>query len=387
MLDLYHKGTKLINIIIFFLLFNSYLNNQEINNITKNYNLNNSKNVIDPILESNTSKINKKNAILGIIQNYSLKIILPFFKSLIRTNLTNCDIIMFVRYVSPDLIIYLKGINVLVFDIPKKYRNVSVINLRWKMYIDFLTKRKKEYNLVFSADIRDTIFQKDIFRYYENFSEPFLGVSIEDGTLNEKINKRWLINFIGEEIHKIIKNNRIICVGSIWGTLDKFLEFSNIFWENLIANTHAVEQGIGNYLFYYKKIFEDCLIKSDNYGPVMTIGLTERSNIILDNQDNILNFGGEIAAVIHQYDKKCDILIKIYKKFCPEALNYFRTMKNNLDKPNIVVYHCIEIINKFNKVSRLNSIIYIKKYYKNIIYLLIYLQIIIFTFQIKRKIK
>ena len=33
------------------------------------------------------------------------------------------------------------------------------------MYVDFLTKRKKEYNLVFGADIRDTIFQRDKFKY------------------------------------------------------------------------------------------------------------------------------------------------------------------------------------------------------------------------------
>ena len=374
-----------MNIIIFFLLFNCYLNNKIKDIITENNNLTNSQNKTYPIFKSNRRKINKKNAILGIIQNYSLIIILPFFKSLIRANLTNCDVIMFVRHVSQDLITYLKDIKVFVFKIPKKYRKVSVINLRWKMYLDFLRKRKEEYNLVFSVDIRDTIFQKDIFKYYENFSEPFLGVSIEDGTLNEKINKNWLINFIGEEIHKVIQNNRIICVGSIWGTLDKFLEFSIIFWENLISNTHAVEQGIGNYLFYYKKIFQDCLIKSDNYGPVMTIGLTERNNIILDNQDNILNFGGEIAAVIHQYDKKCDILIKIYKKFCPEALKFFKSMKDKLDKPNIIIYRCFEIINKFNKTNRLNSIIYIKNYYKNIISLLIYIQIFIIVFQLKKR--
>ena len=33
---------------------------------------------------------------------------------------------MFARYVSENLKNYLKSINVLVFDIPKKYRKVSV---------------------------------------------------------------------------------------------------------------------------------------------------------------------------------------------------------------------------------------------------------------------
>ena len=65
------------------------------------------------------------------------------------------------------------------------------------------------------------------------------------------------------------------------------MKFSNIFLENLVVNTYPVEPGIGNYLYCYKKIFKDCPIKSDNYGPVMIIGLTERNNINLDNKDNI----------------------------------------------------------------------------------------------------
>lgn len=185
-----------------------------------------------------------------------------------------------------------------------------------------LIKRKKnKYKLIFSADIRDTIFQKDIFKYYEE-NKPFLGVALEDGTINSLINKNWIIKYVGKEKHNKIKNERIICVSIIWGTYKMFLNFSEIFRKRLLENPNSIEQGIANYMFSYEKLFNDVIIKSDNYGPAMTIGKTDPHNIILDSQNNILNFGREIAPVVHQYDRKKNIVKKVIQKYCPEILNY-----------------------------------------------------------------
>ena len=52
----------------------------------------------------------------------------------------------------------------------------------------------------------------------------------------------------------------------------------------------------------------------------MTIGLSNRSNIIIDKNKNILNFRSEIATVIHQYNRKPDIVKIIEDKYCPELL-------------------------------------------------------------------
>ena len=236
---------------------------------------------------------------------------------------------MFVRNVSKTLINYLKGLGVLIFEISPKYKYIPIINLRWKIYFDFLKKNKNTYNLVFSADVRDTFFQKDIFSYYQNY-KPFLGIAIEDGTLNEKKNRKWIIDIIGAEKHKKIQNERIICIGSLWGTLDKFIEFSKIFWKKLVEINYSIEQGICNYLFYYEKIFNDCIVKSDNYGPVMTIGLTNISRLIFDSKNNLLNFRGEIASVIHQYDRKPYIVEKvIYKYIYLSQRKYFIFLNNS----------------------------------------------------------
>ena len=261
---------NLQNLFILFLALKLNICNEETISIN-----NNSQSISNTFINSSIYSNKKRNLLLGVIERYSFNDILPFFKSLIISNFYNCDIVMFVRKVSPTLIKYLKNIGVIVYEIAEKYRNFSVIRLRWKLYINFLKEKKNDYNLVLSIDVRDTFFQKDVFKYYENYNQSFLGIAIEDGTLNDKYNKRWIIGFVGEEKHKIIQNERIICAGSIWGTLDKFLELANIIWENLLTNFKTTDQGIVNYLFYYEKIFKDNIIKSDNYGPIMTIRLTD----------------------------------------------------------------------------------------------------------------
>ena len=298
--------------------------------------------------------ITKKNLIIGCIENYSLNIVLPFFKSLIYSKITNYDIVIFISKVTSELINYLKSIKVIIYKISEKYKHFPLLSLRWKLYIDFLKENKNKYNLVFHADIRDTIFQKDIFKSYENLG-PFLGVAIEDGILSEKVNKKWIIDFVGEEKHKKIQKERIICFGTLWGTLNKFLDFSKILWQNLIQKPFIIDQGIGNYLIYYEKILKEFIIKSDNYGPVMTLGLTKRFNILTDNESNILNFGGEIASVIHQYDRKIDIRMSIINKYCPENLN----LNNSGKKRNIPINKSFSTNHLINEKIYTNTIDFI----------------------------
>ena len=328
---------------------------------------------INQTFHSDNSSENKKNIILGIIEKYSLNTILPFFKSYIYSEFKNCDLVIFVRNVSTKIINYLKSIGVIVYEVPSEYKRISTINVRWKMYINYLNENKNKYNLVFSADVRDTYFQKDVFENYKNH-EPFLGVAIEDDTLNEKYDKKWIIDYVGVEKHKIIQHERIICVGTLWGTYDKFLEFSIMFWDRLISNPNAIEQGIANYMFYYEKIFKDCILKSDNFGPVMTIGVTKRHNLILDSQDNILNFEGEIASVIHQYDRKPDIVEKVLRKFCPEIL---QPVTNNNKFMNQTSQYIGNISNNYiDSVYEYDQIYKKLKKYKFIIYFLIVLELI-----------
>lgn len=272
------------------------------------------------INDKNEAK-HKKNAILGVIVRYSWRSISPFFKSLMKADYKNCDIIMFVREVSFLVIKYLHYFGVIIYKIPDDYRKLKVPRYRWKMYIDFLTKEKHKYKLIISADIRDTIIQDDIFKYYENH-KPFIGFSTETSTLNQKTNKGWIIKTFGKEIHNIIMNEYIINAGTMIGTTNKYLEFAIEIWKNLLLHPKATDQCIVNYLIYYKKFFNDCLILSNEFGPIMTIGFIPRENIKFDSQNNIFNYNNTIAAWVHQYDRVGDVGKIMKEKFSPEVIDF-----------------------------------------------------------------
>ena len=330
----------MIRILIFFLKVNLFSHSSKMNintKINKNFETYNYIN--------HYNKTEKKNIILGTIVRYSLKTVSPFFNSLIHSNFTNCDVVIFIKKIRPTLINYLKDIGVILVPISKKYNNIDITKLRWKLYFDYLEERKNTYNQVFTTDIRDVVFQKDIFKYYENHKS-FLGLAIEDNFLNQTTNKQWIVNYVGEEIYRKIQNERIICFGTIWGSIDKILEFSSIFYEKVIFNNNSTDQGIGNYLFYYEKFFKDYIIKSDNFGPVITIGFTIFSNIQLDSNYNILNLKGEIASVIHQYYGKKNVTKKVIDKFL-----YNKYQRDSII--NFVIFSHLLILFLFSKKQTL----------------------------------
>ena len=141
---------------LFILFFQFYLFYININFIKSNFQIqDNNRTKFNSDNSSNFFKnFFKKNAVISIIQGYSLSIILPFFESLIHSNFKNCDIVVFVKDVSQLIFDYLKNIRVIIHDIPKEYNNFSMTNLRWKLYKDFLETKKNDYNMVLFADIK-----------------------------------------------------------------------------------------------------------------------------------------------------------------------------------------------------------------------------------------
>lgn len=314
------KMKFLLNLFVFYFFLKSQENNTNItNNISKNMykttiNLNNSS-----FIKNET----KKNLIIVAMINYDWNKVKLFFNSFKSSGFTNCDFVVFFNNTNEYTIKMIKSLGIVTYSIQEKYNQtfneIPLINYRWKIYYDYLNDNKEKYNLVLTADVRDSIFQLDVFQFYQK-NESFLGIAIEDGNLSEITNRDWIINAFGERLHKSIEHERIVCIGTLWGTLDKFMEFSYILWDILgkkwALKHNVIEQAVVNYLIYHEKIFNDCLEKSYNEnGRIMTLALTDRKNIFLDSQENILNGKKQIAALVHQYDRKQDIIDIMNKKY------------------------------------------------------------------------
>lgn len=264
----------------------------------------------------------KKNLIIGAIKNYSWDKIKLFFKSLANSQIDNCDIIMFVNNLNKRTINKIKSYGVMIRKIPNKFKSMRINNYRYKLYADFLSNKLDKYQIILATDVRDVIFQKDIFKNYGKFNQ-FLSLALEDDNISQPINKKWMINAFGKNLYKTLENYPIICSGTILGTSDIIYNFFKIIWKEINSSYIPLpfnsrhDQTIVNYIIYHFKMFKDYIIATNNSeGPIMTIGLTlKKNNISFDSESNILNGKGEIASVIHQYDRKKSIIKILLNKY------------------------------------------------------------------------
>ena len=335
---------KWLNFFIFYILFLNYKSSDSFsffeNRSNIRYEIKNDKRKLNFLDIFNIKKNRKKNIIIGAIIKYPWEKIRNFFVSLSKVKFENCDFVMFVGKMSKETINKIISFGVTIYNIPDKFlkSNAKIHNYRFKLYQEFLAKNKNKYNMVFTADVRDTIFQKDIFKNFNEYYKPFLGLFLEDDIIkNQKLNMKWVQYFCPKAN---IWNETIICSGTILGTIDKFIEFCDAIWKFIVQKRDynvARDQGIVNCLIYDKKILNNYLITRDNHGPVMTIGLTKRKKISIDNDDNILNYDGKIAAVIHQYDRKLYITKKFNKKFNDTINNLSLFKKRNNTNSNFII--------------------------------------------------
>ena len=263
---------------------------------------------------------NKKNLIIGAVTNYSWDKVRNFFISLFKVGFKNCDLVFFVGNLTESTIDKIKQCGVIIYNIPKKFMEMKALihNIRFKIFEEYLIDNKDKYNMVFTTDVADSIFQSDLFQYF-NYNRSFFVAFYEDGIIKHcQFNTRWSKYYCGEEGLNAIGHNRIICSGSILATVDKLIEFSQGLWKTIHEkNTLNIlgEQGYLNCLIHYYKSFNDCLVKSDNHGPVMTVALSPRSRLVFDKDNNLLNYDGKIASFVHQYNRKNDIFEIFSKKF------------------------------------------------------------------------
>ena len=259
----------------------------------------------------------KKNLIIVAIINYDWDKIAVFFNSYVKAKFQNTDFVVYVDNVPEATINRLKSYGVIIIPFPEELKKVHIFSSRWACMSHFLRKNLDKYHLVFTSDVRDAFFQKDVFKYYEHIDKSFLGLAYENGFLSqESVNKKWIIDAFGEAYYKTFTTERVICMGTLWGTPDKVLQFSDKIFEILKTKPKVIDQAIGNYIIYHLKMFENCSVISENAdGPIMTIAITNRAFINLDKNQNIINGKGEIAAYIHQYDRFKDLTQIVNKKY------------------------------------------------------------------------
>ena len=239
--------------------------------------------------------------------NYKWADIEPFFLSFSKANFKNCECIIWVynidEYTRNNINKYATIIDISE-DFMKKMKKESffITEYRHILYKDFLENNITKYKKVLLVDVRDVIFQNDIFKY--SWDDNCLGVAEEPQTyaMDTVIGKVWIERKYGNKVYEEFKDNNIICAGTIIANINIMINLLDLLCKQIFSLKYFKNQDQAdmNYIIF-KKIFKYPLqISNNDTGVISTVGIEK--NVLIKN-DKILNYSGKIVSIIHQYDR------------------------------------------------------------------------------------
>lgn len=252
----------------------------------------------------------KKNLILGTAFGYQPNDLKVFVESWKRF-CPDAYLIMVVEpFVSEETFVYLRSNGVDTRSFTAGYFVPSAIhNTRYFKYLDILIEQGALFENVFLADVRDVVFQDNIFNH---ISGPGLHCFLEDPNwnLSDDWNRGVLISNYSEEAADELKDLPIICSGTTLGQVKDIMDYIvKLIEERDLVKMMNVggrpdEQALHNYILHKNKIEN---IKHENAEGVATVGLTKPDQIeIMDN--DLVKVYGKLPAVIHQYDRNINLV-------------------------------------------------------------------------------
>lgn len=260
------------------------------------------------------------NIVLSICMNYSYNIFERFVSSLLDVS-KNTDLVLFISNEDIDHCKKLKEkYNNLIYVIVNN-ENIHVVNFRFKIYYDYLLEQLHNshiYKYIFICDSRDVLFQKDIFTHklLNNNHDLYI---FEEETLDVTIDKckfnSLYINKSGLDIHELVKNKSILCVGTILGNnkgiLNYLKTFNQILFNNISEESksyYGTDSGI-NYAIIYGDLLKNIniFVCKNKDLLVYTMAFPLHLNLInsntLLNEYNQITYNKQICYCVHQYDR------------------------------------------------------------------------------------
>ena len=247
-----------------------------------------------------------KNLVMGVAANCTWYAVEPFIRSC-KQHCDNADIILFVDDNSDFTRKTLVGEGVILVQIPAELKNWNIANSRWIMYKIFLDRYGGNYGQIFLTDVRDVIFQKNIFETYANV-ENYLCCATELENIKnatENLTYDGLTRLFGNEIAEKLADKKIIFSGAVLGTLNAVKILAENLLKSLTQNSQSGDdQAALNYLVYEDQLEIENLFESDcEGGIILTSNSFHGVNPIQIQNGKILRGDGASSAVVCQYEK------------------------------------------------------------------------------------
>ena len=253
-----------------------------------------------------------RNLIIGMASTYSFKDIEVFFKTLDQTGY-NGTLGLFTLNPS-NIIIPHTSLNVELIDFSSSPHLLLAFGCyRPRVYLDYLRATKGQYAQVFLTDTRDVFFQKSPFDYRYTKDINFFLENSERLIKECPFNAPWVRSVYGSNGLNKIGHNNICNVSLSLGTYDGMVNYLELITPQLTSGIIGADMAVHNYMVH-TNAFPNCEVFRNGDGGIATIGSTE--NHLFNVNGQLVNERGEVAAVVHQYDRHPNIVNKVRAQCC-----------------------------------------------------------------------
>lgn len=259
-----------------------------------------------------------RNLILGFAMGYEYSHLAPFIRSA-RDAGIDADMVLFVSEASPETIAALAADGVQV-EPGDGFRHIPfhMAHARFFLFETFLSRFEApwpdagRYQNVFLADVRDVVFQSDVFAALAPgaplAAARFVGfLESEAVTIGAcDANGAWVRNLFPPAVAAELADKPISCVGTLLGRFDGVLEYlrqMQILSYALrpeVRQMHGIDQGIHNLILHRGIVAGSCA--SRNGVLVGTVGYGLPQGVHIRNAA-VCRPDGQPIPVLHQYDR------------------------------------------------------------------------------------
>ena len=193
-------------------------------------------------------------------------------------------------------------------DLPASYRSFHPSSFRWVLIADWMEAQPSgEYARVFFTDVRDTVFQRNIFDEIPDGATEGFVAFLEHRPLTIAEcgwNSKWISDCFGGDMLARVGGNIISCSGTSLATWESGLLYAGGMRDEVMKRAscerNGVDQGIHNVFVWTNRVPGTRIVPLET-GPVASV--QSMPFVRRDRFGRVVNDNGDIMAIVHQWDR------------------------------------------------------------------------------------
>jgi len=271
----------------------------------------------------------KKNLILTILHKYNYPVVEPFIKSLKQTGYQDDLVIFISEATSKTTKKILKKQGAILVEFKNSYPfingyngvfediapSITLNNYRFLFYLKYITENAGQYENIMLTDIRDVVFQKNIFDGIEDNKIYFFLEDASEVFRSSAMNYDWCLYANGHEITEKIIDKNVSCAGIVIGGYKPIMDYLIYMQSRFKFRPDlrwGLDQGVHNE-YVYTVVNNDAIIVPNTFPLLLTLGACR--NFKQGPDGNLTNERNEAYWVVHQYDRFGDLIVYFKKKY------------------------------------------------------------------------